>query len=73
MAQISFSVPGWLEGLGHFPTTLPGVALAVAPYALDFFFPGTAPLVSKLIGTIGGAGLMLATGDTKPGPDGPLG
>ena len=68
MAEIKFSVPEWLSGLGDLPTTLPGLALAVAPAALDFFYPGGAPAVSKLIGLFGGLGLMLTKGDTKPPP-----
>lgn len=66
MAEIKFQVPEWLSGLGDLPTTIPGFALAVAPVALDFFYPGTAPLVAKLIGALAGTGLMLTKGDTKP-------
>lgn len=66
MGEVSFQVPGWLEGLGHLPTTLPGLAMFLAPYALDYFVPGSAPLVSKVIAAIGGVGLALSTGDTKP-------
>ena len=66
MGEIKIAVPSWLEGLGHMPTTLPGLVLFLAPHIIDFFYPGSATIAQKVIADIGGMGLMLATGDTKP-------
>ncbi len=71
MAEIKLPVPDFLEGVtGDKPTTLVGIALAVTPQIMNYFYPGSAPAVLQVMGIIGGILGALTKGDTKPGaPD----
>jgi len=68
LAEIRLQVPEFLSGLSDLGTTIPGLVAAIAPVALDYFFPGSAPLVTKIVAAATGAGLMLAKG-YGPAPD----